>query len=271
MRSLLICALVMTVAATWALAQEGPQQRPVPPTTTTATSQAAELPLPADGFAATRLQRDDATMAKADTQIIGVFDHSTELAKVRDADGKWETRYYLVRYRVAKAVQGSFKPMEFSFVVTDRWPTPGSGIMVKKAQFSFRFGTAYLLGLKSNSKTALPAEVAKKVTLSESPFEVIAYQTRSVVPPYDKPVPSDLGPKHQDKDKLLEAIDDKLDEHKSLERQGANFTEQTETDHVVIITGRDRQTKEFRGLILLIDKKTFKVRELNETTTKPAE
>jgi len=98
------------------------------------------------------------------------------IARCRGADeyaqtsaGKdWNYHWYLVSMDVLAVERGEWIDKEVNFVYPDAWPTPESGIKLKKAVFPFAKGYVFALTLMTNAK----------------PVTIAAFERRSYVAPH---------------------------------------------------------------------------------------
>lgn len=66
-------------------------------------------------------------------------------------EGKWETHWYIVTVDVIAVETGSWGPKEMRFVVKDHWPTPDSGITLKKLPWPYRAGVNFAFTIDTSA------------------------------------------------------------------------------------------------------------------------
>jgi hypothetical protein len=106
-------------------------------------------------------------MVGGDTVVIARCRGADEYA-VTSARKNWLNHWYLVTMDVLAVDRGTWTDKEVNLVYLDVWPTPESGIMVKKPPFPFGPGYVFALALKT----------------SEKPATLVASERRSYVAPY---------------------------------------------------------------------------------------
>ena len=103
---------------------------------------------------------------EADVVILARCKQLTEYAKTTKGD--WETHWYFANWEVIKVVQERWDSPNLTFIFADRWPTPESGIKLKKAPLPYWEGQIFAFWLDSSAKVPL----------------IVRQQQRSRVPPH---------------------------------------------------------------------------------------
>jgi hypothetical protein len=80
--------------------------------------------------------------------IKAAFRSSSDVNKIRQGD--WITTTHLITYDIHDVIRGVFESKQLIFICDERWPTPGSGIMLKALPFPFRVGSSGRFYLEAN-------------------------------------------------------------------------------------------------------------------------
>jgi len=106
----------------------------------------------------------DAT--EADVCVLARCEKIQEYAKT--VKGNWEDHWYFAEWDVMEVMQGQWESPTLTLIFTDRWPTPESGIKLKKAPLPYWEGRIFAFWLDSSAKVPL----------------IVRQQQRSRVPPH---------------------------------------------------------------------------------------
>lgn len=170
-----------------------------------------------------------------------------QYAKTRK--GQWEYWWYVVAFDVMRVERGVWPHRSVVFCCYDTWPTPGSGIEVKKAQFPFVVAEGRVMAL------ALQAQ-------AEPPL-VVGQEWRSRVPPHGRPRPLSFSLQSEEGkrlyDRLWAAVRTFAEQNGWPQVTGASHFEETADAYVLEVLfradGAPRRA-------VAVDKETFTVREV---------
>ena len=87
-----------------------------------------------------------------DTVVVARCRECAEFAK--RVKGDWEDHWLLVTADVLKVERGSWGEPVLRFVVIESWPTPESGIRLKKAAWPYRAGAVFAFALDTTVRPA---------------------------------------------------------------------------------------------------------------------
>jgi len=102
--------------------------------------------------------------------VVGRCGSSKGFAKKRK--GNWEDHWFVIRFDVLRVEKSTWSAPEVSFICADSWPTPESGIMLKKAAWPYRAGVRMRFWLDTKSS---PARIVGQETLFD-PFAASSTQ-----------------------------------------------------------------------------------------------
>jgi hypothetical protein len=103
---------------------------------------------------------------RADVEMVVRCRSVKEYAKT--IKGDWERHWYQVVFEVIEVTAGRWDDPNVVFVFYDSWPTPESGMILKKPMFPYRTGWVFALWLDTSQKPAL----------------IVGHERRSVIPPH---------------------------------------------------------------------------------------
>lgn len=162
--------------------------------------------------------------------------------------GEWDFWWYVVAFDVMRVERGVWPHPRVVFCCYDEWPTPESGIKVKKAPFPFCKGRVLALALE-------PRGV---------PPQVVAVEWRSHLPPHGKPRPLSFDLQSKEGKRLYERLDEAV--RAFAEQNGwpevtlASFFEETDDAYVLEVILQTDGESERRAVA--VDEVTFAVREV---------
>jgi len=102
----------------------------------------------------------------ADVVVVAKCRRVEEYAKT--VRGDWVYHWYLVEWDVLKVERGRWPATGIAFVFADAWPTPESGIRLKRAEFPYVTGRVFAFSLNTAVK----------------PPVVVSKEERSRIPPH---------------------------------------------------------------------------------------
>jgi hypothetical protein len=104
---------------------------------------------------------------EADVGLLARCRKIQEYAKT--VKGDWQDHWYLAKWDVMEMMQGQWESPTLTFIFADRWPTPESGIKLKKAPLPYWEAQIFAFWLDSSAKVPL----------------IVRQQQRSRVPPHE--------------------------------------------------------------------------------------
>lgn len=177
----------------------------------------------------------------ADVEMVGRCRSVKEYAK--RIKGDWERHWYQVVLEVVEVRAGRWDDANVVFVFYDSWPTPESGIILKKPMFPYRTGWVFALWLDTSQKPAL----------------IVGHERRSVIPPHAEIRQPALDFEERETRELLNHLTDAAKAF--IERQGKKLgglsvTEEHDDFFVV------ENCIGFDSLAVIVEKDTWKTRSV---------
>ena len=161
--------------------------------------------------------------------------------------GNWDFLWYLVACDVIRVERGRWPHPRVVFCCYDTWPTPESGIKVKKAPFPYVGGRVVALALAPDTE----------------PPRVLGQQQRSRLPPHEKP--TYLDPRDEAGERLFHRLWRAVCEFAAQEGwpkvTGAPHFEVTDDAYVGELVVQHPNGESERRAVA-VDKETFAVREI---------
>ncbi len=187
-------------------------------------------------------------MESGDTVVIARCSGADEYSTT-SASKDWNYHWYLVSMDVLMVEKGTWTEKEVNFVYPDEWPTPESGIRLKKAVFPFAKGHIVALTLRTSAK----------------PAAVVAFERRSYVAPHGplklialKPGKVDAGSEYG---RILKAVADFEAAHNVPSRQAVTETPEDVGD-IWIVHRRDGWGTNAQSWLYKVNKTTFTVQAI---------
>jgi hypothetical protein len=164
--------------------------------------------------------------------------------------GNWEWHWSVLACKVLGVEKGRWTDSDLRFVVAQSWPTPESGIMFRLARFPLR-----------------PGQVcAFELDTAACPARIVRHTPRSPMPPYGPMEPPLLG--QQECQRIANAVDAHLRQHPEIGRWYWDIEGQTPEAYVVMFGPQD-PAEYGSPLILLVDRRTFVVRQAQNVDVEP--
>ncbi|HUU93240.1 MAG TPA: hypothetical protein VM238_18755 [Phycisphaerae bacterium] len=179
--------------------------------------------------------------------VVGRCTEVRQYAKTRH--GQWEHWWYVVAFDVFGVERGVWPHPRVVFCCYDAWPTPESGIEVKKSRFLFVEGRVFALALEPQA---------------EPPPLLVGQEWRSRVPPHGKTrllsfdLQSEEGKRFYDR--LWAAVRAFAEQNGWPDVTGAVRFEETDDAYVLEVALRTDDEANRRAVA--VDKETFAVREV---------
>ncbi len=108
-----------------------------------------------------------------DNADIGLLARIEEVRQyATEVNGDWENHWYFIRCSILQNTLGKYKDKELVFICYDAWPTPESGIKLKKVPFPYLTGRIFHFWLQVKSNLPLP--------------QIVGQEQRSPIAPYEK-------------------------------------------------------------------------------------
>jgi hypothetical protein len=176
---------------------------------------------------------------KADTCILAQCKQQKEYAET--VKGDWITYWYLSEWEVIRVIQGKWESPNLLFILTDKWPTPESGIMLSKMPLPYWEDRAFQFWL----------DTSKKVPV------IVAQQERSRIPPHGPIKRPSFNLKDPESKKRYERVTDAAARF-IMDKQGkvAGLHVAEELDNFFIVENLSRP----QTLAVMVDKDTYEVR-----------
>ena len=183
-----------------------------------------------------------------DTVVIARCRGADKYAKT-SAGKDWNYHWYLVPMDVLAVERGVWIEKEVNFVYPDAWPTPESGIMLKKEVFPFAKGYIFALTLMTSAK----------------PATVVAFERRSYVTPngplkYIQLKPGKIEPESE-YGRIMRAVADFETAHNVSAPKAVTDTPEDVGD-TWIVHRRDGWGINAGSWLYRVDKKTFAVQAI---------
>ena len=164
--------------------------------------------------------------------------------------GQWDFLWYVVAFDVIGVERGTWPHPRVVFCCYDAWPTPESGIEVKKVRFPFVVVEGRVLALALEPRGVPP--------------RVVGVEWRSHLPPHGKPRPLSFDLQSKEGKRLYERQDAAVrafaEQNGWPEVTGAVHFEETDDAYVLeVILHTDG---EVNHRAVAVDKETFAVREV---------
>ena len=209
-------------------------------------------PLPADAPVVNCVARghrlfDYRRFKEAEAVVVARCIEVRQYATVRR--GNWDFLWYLVACDVIRAERGRWPHDRVVFCCYDTWPTPESGIKVKKAPFPYVEGRVVALALE-------PRAV---------PPRVVGQERRSRLPPHGKPQPLAFDLQGEEGKRFYTRLDTAIrtfaEQQGWPEVSGGSHFEVTDEEYVaeVVLQRLDGETER---RAVAVEKETFAVREI---------
>jgi len=182
---------------------------------------------------------------EAGTVVVARCTEVRQYATVRR--GNWDFTWVLVACDVIGVERGTWPHPRVVFRCYDTWPTPESGIMVKKAPFPFAEGRVVALALKPEA----------------DPPQVVAEEWRSRLPPHGKPriMESQGEAAERVHERMWSAIGDFAQREGRPRVSGGSHFEVTDDAYVAEVVFR-KPDGQYERRAVAVDKETFAVREV---------
>lgn len=165
------------------------------------------------------------------------------------ASKDWNYHWYLISMDVLMVEQGTWTEKEVNFVFPDEWPTPESGIMLKKEVFPFAKGHTVALTLKTREK----------------PATVVAFERRSYIAPHGpiKYIPLKPGRIEAESEygRILKAVADFEAAHNVPAQKAVTETPEDAGD-IWIVHRRDGWGTNAKSWLFKVNKTTFTVQAI---------
>ncbi|MFO8012828.1 MAG: hypothetical protein R6X20_05915 [Phycisphaerae bacterium] len=188
-----------------------------------------------------------ASFREAEAVVVARCTNVLQYATVRR--GHYDFLWYLVTFDAIRTERGMWPHDRVVFCCYDTWPTPESGIMVKKAPFPFDEGRVVALALD-------PRAVPPRVT---------GQAWRSRVPPHGKPQPLAFDLQSEEGRRFYQRLDTAIRTFAEQEgwpkATGGSHFEVTDEAYVAEVILR-RPDGEPAHRAVAVDKETFAVREV---------
>lgn len=178
-------------------------------------------------------------VAEADTCILVQCKQIKEYAETIKAD--WITHWYLTEWEVIKVIQGKWENPNLIFILTDKWPTPESGIMLGKMPLQYREDSVFQFWL----------DTSKKVPV------IVAQEERSRIPPHGPIERPSFNLKDPESKKEYERVTDaaaRFIMDKQGKVGGLRIAEEVENFFIV------ENLSSPHALAVMVDKDTYEVR-----------
>lgn len=157
--------------------------------------------------------------------------------------GDWERYWHQVVFEVVEVRAGRWDDPNVVFVCYDAWPTPESGIILKKPMFPYRTGLVFALWLDTSQKPAL----------------IVGQERRSVIPPHGKIRRPALDFEERETRELLNHLTDAAKAF--IERQGKKLRGlQVAEEHDDFFVVEIRSA--FDSLAVIVEKGTWNTRSV---------
>lgn len=172
-----------------------------------------------------------------DTRLVGYFGKATLYAKVRHGD--YDYFWYHIAYDVLKVEGGRWTDKDVSLICFDRWPAPGSGIVVRKNPFPLlRKGTVYAFSLDTSVR----------------PVQIVGLKERSRLPPHGPIVRSTVDTRTFEE--VIDAATKFLRTRRPTNLASSHIAE--ETPECYVVESRDRGAGGAEIRHVMIRKDTFR-------------
>lgn len=137
-----------------------------------------------------RLPNDSPFFTKRQSTIQGnvvILARCTRMEEyAKTVKGNWEHHWYFTEWDVIEVIHGRWHSPHLTFIFVDRWPTPESGIKLKKAPLPYWEGRIFAFWLDSSVK--LPLIVRQQHRSRIPPYEALKRPTLDYRKPDDKSV-----------------------------------------------------------------------------------